>query len=105
MEVLLYPEMDPVDPGMEKHTPLFRHASGEAFRREEVAATVKRLMASIGLDPAVFGAHSLRIGGATAALAAGIQPTLIRVCWGGGARTSARSTAGSRSRRRQGWER
>ena len=36
-------------------------------------------MASIGLDPNRFGAHSLRIGGATAALAAGIQPTLIRV--------------------------
>jgi len=79
MEVLLYLEMDPVEPGMEKHTPLFRHASGEAFRREEVAAVVKRLMASIGLDPNRFGAHSLRIGGATAALAAGIQPTLIRV--------------------------
>ena len=36
-------------------------------------------MASIGLDPARFGTHSLRIGGATAALAAGVQPTLIRV--------------------------
>jgi hypothetical protein len=38
-------------------------------------------MASIGLDPArfAFGAHSLRIGGATAAPAAGVQPTLIRV--------------------------
>jgi hypothetical protein len=52
---------------MEKHTLLFRNASGEAFRREDVAATVEWLMASIGLDPAMFGAHSLRIGGATAA--------------------------------------
>ena len=78
-EVLLYLKMDPVEPGMEKHTPLFRHANGEAFRREDVAAMVKRIMASIGLDPARFGAHSLRIGGATAALAAGVQPTLIRV--------------------------
>ena len=40
---------------------------------------VKFLVESIGLDPAKFGAHSLRIGGAMAALAAGIQPTLIRV--------------------------
>ena len=35
-------------------------------------------MASIGLDPARFGAHSLRIGGATAALAAGLSPATIR---------------------------
>jgi hypothetical protein len=62
-----------------EETPLFRHSNGEAFRREEVAQMVKYLMESIGLDPAKFGAHSLRIGGATAALAAGIQPTLIRV--------------------------
>ena len=40
---------------------------------------VKYLMKAIGLDPDRFGAHSLRIGGATAALAAGVQPTLIRV--------------------------
>ena len=78
-EVLLYLQMDPVEPGMEKYTPFFSHTNGEAFRREDVAAVVKRLMASIGLDPDRFGAHSLRIGGATAALAAGVQPTLIRV--------------------------
>ena len=36
-------------------------------------------MAALGLDPARFGAHSLRIGGATAALAAGVPPSLIRV--------------------------
>ena len=35
-------------------------------------------MASIGLDPARFGAHLLRIGGATAALAAGLSPAAIR---------------------------
>jgi len=40
---------------------------------------VKALMAAIGEDPARFGAHSLRIGGATAALAAGVHPTLIRI--------------------------
>lgn len=37
------------------------------------------MMASIGLDPARFGAHSLRIGGASAALAAGVPPALIRI--------------------------
>ena len=40
---------------------------------------VKWLMASIGLDPNKFGAHSLRIGGATAALAAGVSPAQIRL--------------------------
>ena len=39
---------------------------------------VKAMMASIGLDPARFGAHSPRIGGATAALAAGLSPAAIR---------------------------
>jgi hypothetical protein len=32
----------------------------------------------VGCDPALFGAHSLRIGGATAALAAGVDPAIIR---------------------------
>ena len=32
-----------------------------------------------GLDPSLYGAHSLRIGGATAALAAGVPPNLIRL--------------------------
>ena len=36
-------------------------------------------MKSIGLDPRYFGAHSLQIGGATAALAAGIPPDVIRI--------------------------
>ena len=36
-------------------------------------------MAAAGRDPARYGAHSLRIGGATAALAAGVSPQLIRM--------------------------
>jgi len=60
-------------------TPLFRHADGGAFTRVDMAAMVKRLMEGIGLDPARFGAHSLQIGGTTAALAAGVAPSLIRV--------------------------
>ena len=36
-------------------------------------------MAAVGEDAARFGAHSLRIGGATAALAAGVHPSLIRI--------------------------
>ena len=78
-EVIEYLQMDPVAEEDEASTPLFRHGDGSAFSREDVAAMVKRLMQGIGLDPTFFGAHSLRIGGATAALAAGIAPSLIRV--------------------------
>ena len=47
----------------------------------QVRAMVKELMAAVGCDPRRFGAHSLRIGGATAALAAGVDPAVIR-CMG-----------------------
>ena len=40
---------------------------------------VRAAMAAAGRDPALYGRHSLRIGGATAALAAGVSPTLIRL--------------------------
>ena len=36
-------------------------------------------MGAIGQDAARYGAHSLRIGGATAALAAGVEPSMIRL--------------------------
>ena len=78
-ELMDYFDMAPTAEEDRAQTPLFCHADGTAFRREDVAAVVKQLMASIGLDPAMFGAHSLRIGGATAALAAGVSPSLIRV--------------------------
>ena len=60
-------------------TPLFCDAAGRAFTRDSISKLVKALMVSIGLNPAFFGAHSLRIGGATAALAGGIPPNVIRV--------------------------
>ena len=53
--------------------------TGCAFRVSDVRRVVKWLMASRGLNPDRFGAHSLRIGGATAALAAQVQPTTIRL--------------------------
>ena len=59
-------------------TPLFRDAEGNAFTVRGVRDMVKALMRSVGCDPDRFGAHSLRIGGATAALAAGIAPETIR---------------------------
>ena len=72
-------ELDPVAEDMRSVTPLFRDDAGAAFRRRDVSRAVKSLMESIGLDPGCFGAHSLRIGGATAALAAGVHPSVIRI--------------------------
>ena len=45
----------------------------------EVRGMVKTLMFEVGLAPRLFGAHSLRIGGASAAFAAGIEPSAIRL--------------------------
>jgi hypothetical protein len=58
---------------------LFCHEDGSPLTVRQLRDAVKGMMAAIGLDPARFGAHSLRIGGATAALAAGVTPSLIRI--------------------------
>jgi hypothetical protein len=58
---------------------LFCHPDGRSITVDEVRAMVRRVMEAAGRDPRRFGAHSLRIGGATAALAAGVQPQLIRL--------------------------
>ena len=65
--------------GMSDDMPLFCHASGKSITTEEVRGMVRRVMAAAGRDPAVYGGHSLRIGGATAAHAANIPPSLIRL--------------------------
>jgi len=71
-------EIDPVDPAAAKFTPLFRLRSGSPITVDMLRDWVKRLMQGIGLEPAHFGAHSLRIGGATALFAAGADPNIIR---------------------------
>jgi hypothetical protein len=65
--------------GIAESRPLFCHASGAPITTAEVRAMVKATMAAAGRDPGLFGGHSLRIGGATAALAAGVPPNLIRL--------------------------
>ena len=75
-------ELDPCSEERMRTTPLFRDAQGAAaFTVAKVRQMVKALMKAIGLGPVHFGAHSLRIGGATAALSAGIDPAVIR-CMG-----------------------
>ena len=63
----------------EASTPLFRNpATNEiltvAFIREQLRAC----MAAIGREPAVYGAHSLRIGGATALAFSGVPGEQIQ---------------------------
>ena len=73
---------DPVPEAVEHVTPLFRlrsRGTTGSLTVDQVRFEVKTLMSSLGLDPARFGAHSLRIGGATAAAAAGVPPSVIRV--------------------------
>ena len=70
---------DPVPEAERASTPLFRKASGASISTDDVCAMVRALMASVGEVPTEYGAHSMRIGGATAALAAGVDPSIIKV--------------------------
>ena len=72
-------EVDSVPRGKWKETPLFREADGAAITTRRVRAVVRGLMAVVGENPMEFGAHSLRIGGATAAMAAGVPAHYIKV--------------------------
>ena len=59
--------LDPVPLSERAATPLFRHpATNKAITVSEVCSELRRAMSAVGLDAAYFGAHSLRIGAATA---------------------------------------
>ena len=79
--------LDPVPASEAASTPLFRRL-GRCITVREIRGMVQRLMACLGLDPRRFGAHSLRIGGATAALAAGMSAATRFVLLAGGRATS-----------------
>ena len=65
--------------GLPEDGSLFCWTDGRSFTVNEVRSAVRVCMQAAGRDPARFGAHSLRIGAATAALAAGVSPQLIRL--------------------------
>ena len=65
--------------GIADSRPLFCDEQGAGITVAQVRDMVKSLMEAVGRDPRLYGAHSLRIGGATAALAAGVSPQLIRL--------------------------
>jgi len=72
--------IDPVAPEDFATTPLFRDPSnGKAITTAQLRTFVRAWMRSIGLDPAKYGAHSLRIGGATAMFAAGADELPIKI--------------------------
>ena len=63
----LMSQADPVRGAAARVTPLFRDpSSGRALTVDAVRVKLRACMAGIGLDGSVYGAHSLRIGGATA---------------------------------------
>jgi hypothetical protein len=72
--------LDPVAPGVDpRSVPLFRvPGTREPLRTNQIMSTTRNLMRSIGENPAQFGTHSYRIGGATALFAQGADPTVIR---------------------------
>ena len=75
---------DPVPRDQWATTPLFRDECGIAFTTAKVRGVVKWLVDMEGGDSRLYGAHSLRIGGATAALAAGVPALVIKAMgrWG-----------------------
>lgn len=79
--------LDPVPEDQLASTPLFRTAKGGSLRVSQVRGMVKLLMSMIGQDPSKFGAHSLRIGGATAGLAGKLSEHTLRAAgrWKGDA--------------------
>ena len=74
--------VDPVAAADAASTPMFRTGrlahERKPLRADDVRSFTRVLMASIGEDASQFGAHSYRIGGATALFAAGADPTVIR---------------------------
>ena len=58
---------DPVAPSLAASTPLFRNpGTGEVLTVAYIRGRLRDCMRAIGRDPSLYGAHSLRIGGATA---------------------------------------
>ena len=60
------------------HLPLFHFADGKLLMRYSLATSLKECIIAVGENPKHFSTHSIRIGGATAAAAAGITPSIIQ---------------------------
>ena len=60
------------------HLPLFHLADGKLLTRYSLATSLKECIIAVRENPKHFSTHSLRIGGRTAAAAAGITPSIIQ---------------------------
>ena len=78
VEVMTMLRLDPTPPGKAAYTPMFRKPDGSAFTTDDIRAIIRQICFAIGEEPTHFGAHSMRIGGATALFAAGADPLHIR---------------------------
>ena len=58
--------------GIGERRPLFCWPDGSGLTVSQLRDGVRLMMSALGLDASLFGAHSLRVGGTTAALAAGV---------------------------------
>ncbi|KAG6945069.1 hypothetical protein JG688_00016757, partial [Phytophthora aleatoria] len=58
-------------------SPLCLVASGELFSADSMAKVLRRAAASLGADSTRISCHSLKSGGATALLSAGVDSTLV----------------------------
>ena len=59
--------VDPVPDGLRAATPLFRDpATNRILTVDGIRASLRAILSNIGRDGSTYGAHSLRIGGATA---------------------------------------
>ena len=72
--------VDPVSPELAASTPLFRDPTngGRTFTVDAVREEIRALMCGIGRVGTLYGAHSMRIGGATALAFLGAAPEAIK---------------------------
>ena len=59
--------------------PLFKFADRRALTRQRLVEEVRRALQGIGVDHTVYSGHSFRIGAATAAHAAGLEDSTVRM--------------------------
>ena len=64
--------------GCEALRPLFRWGSGQVLKRTQVQSILQQAAAAVGLPPARFLSHSLRIGGASAMFQATGEIELVK---------------------------
>ena len=58
--------------------PIFQFKDGSYLTPSRFTAVLKQALTAVGTNPRHFSSHSLRIGGATAAAAAGTEPAIIQ---------------------------